>query len=75
MVAQAEIIRPLETEFRRLLLETELAVMQVCDSLQASNLAIPSKFFPIRRGCGEMPKNLLDAADQKYKEVDEMVRF
>jgi hypothetical protein len=29
----------------------------------------------MRRGCGEMPKDLLESADQKYKEIDEMVQF
>jgi glycolate oxidase len=56
--------------------EKELDVMQRLKTVfNPQNLANPSKIFPMRRGCGEMPKNLLDAADQKYKEVDEMVRF
>jgi glycolate oxidase len=56
--------------------EKELDVMQRLKTVfNPQNLANPSKIFPMRRGCGEMPKNLLEAADQKYKEVDEMVRF
>jgi len=56
--------------------EKELDVMlRLKMVFNPQNLANPSKIFPMRRGCGEMPKNLLDAADQKYKEVDEMVRF
>ena len=37
------------------------------DGLQPQNLANPSKIFPMRRGCGEMPKNLLDAATRSAK--------
>jgi glycolate oxidase subunit GlcD len=56
--------------------EAELGVMQQLKGVfNPENLANPSKIFPIRRGCGEMPKNLLEAADQKYKAIDEMVRF
>lgn len=54
----------------------ELETMQQLKSVfNPQNLANPNKVFPMRRGCGEMPKGLLDGADQKYKEVDELVRF
>ncbi len=54
----------------------ELDVMQqLKEVFNPQNLANPGKIFPMRRGCGEMPKNLLAAAEQKYKEIDEMVRF
>lgn len=56
--------------------EKELQVMQELKAVfNPENLANPSKVFPVRRGCGEMPKNLLEAADQKYKAIDEMVKF
>jgi glycolate oxidase len=54
----------------------ELDVMQqLKEVFNPLNLANPGKIFPVRRGCGEMPKNLLSDADQKYKAIDEMVRF
>jgi glycolate oxidase subunit GlcD len=56
--------------------EKELEVMQRLKLVfNPENLANPSKVFPMRRGCGEMPKNLLEDSDRKYKAIDEMVRF
>lgn len=56
--------------------EKELDVMQqLKEVFNPDNLANPGKIFPIRRGCGEMPRNFLADADRKYKEIDEMVRF
>ena len=56
--------------------EKELDVMQRLKAVfNPDNLANPSKIFPMSHGCGEMPKNLLESADQKSKQVDEMVRF
>ena len=43
--------------------EKELDVMQRLKAVfNPDNLANPSKIFPMRRGCGEMPKNLLESA-------------
>ena len=51
------------------------AMQQLKRVFNPENLANPSKIFPIRRGCRELPKNLLESSDQKYKAYQEIVRF
>ena len=56
--------------------EEELQVMQMLKAVfNPENLANPGKIFPVRRGCGETQRSLLESADKKYKEIDEMVSF
>jgi glycolate oxidase len=51
------------------------AMQQLKQVFNPENLANPGKIFPVRRGCRELPRNILESSDQKYKAYQEMVRF